>query len=113
MAPTQLAGVRDDVISHRSRTASASASASPRPSCTGPRLLVLDEPIAGLDPVQIVEMRELVQKPAPRAHHHHLEPHPLEISETCDRILVIREGEIVASGTEAELSSRCSRAAAR
>jgi ABC-2 type transport system ATP-binding protein len=71
-----------------------------------PRLVVLDEPIAGLDPVQIVEMRELVRN----LRHEHttiISSHILsEISETCDRILVIREGEIVASGTEAELSSR-------
>ena len=71
-----------------------------------PRLLVLDEPIAGLDPVQIVEMRELLRS----LRHEHtilISSHILsEISETCDRILVIRDGEIVASGTEAELSSR-------
>jgi len=71
-----------------------------------PALVVLDEPIAGLDPAQIVEMRELVRN----LRHEHttiISSHILsEISETCDRILVIREGEIVASGTEAELSSR-------
>ena len=72
-------------------------------------LVVLDEPIAGLDPVQIVEMRELVRN----LRHEHttiISSHILsEISETCDRILVIRDGEIVASGTEAELSSRLAR----
>jgi len=71
-----------------------------------PALVVLDEPIAGLDPVQIVEMRELVRN----LRHEHttiISSHILsDISETCDRILVIRDGEIVASGTEAELSSR-------
>jgi ABC-2 type transport system ATP-binding protein len=71
-----------------------------------PDLLVLDEPISGLDPVQIVEMRELVR--GLRKHHTTLiSSHILsEISETCDRILVIRDGEIVASGTEADLSTR-------
>lgn len=71
-----------------------------------PSLLVLDEPISGLDPVQIVEMRELVRS-LRREHTVIVSSHILsEISETCDRILVIREGEIVAAGTEQELSTR-------
>jgi ABC-2 type transport system ATP-binding protein len=71
-----------------------------------PRLVVLDEPISGLDPVQIVEMRDLVRNLGGDrtvvVSSHILS----EISETCDRILVIREGMIVASGTESELSAR-------
>jgi ABC-2 type transport system ATP-binding protein len=71
-----------------------------------PRLLVLDEPITGLDPVQIVEMRELLRS-LRGDHTILLSSHILsEISETCDRILVIRDGEIGASGTEAELSAK-------
>lgn len=72
----------------------------------GPRLLVLDEPISGLDPVQIVEMRELLRS-LKGEHTILLSSHILsEISETCDRILVIRDGQIAASGTEAELSEK-------
>ncbi len=71
-----------------------------------PRLLVLDEPITGLDPVQIVEMRELLRS-LKGDHTILLSSHILsEISETCDRILVIKDGQIAASGTEAELTSR-------
>jgi ABC-2 type transport system ATP-binding protein len=71
-----------------------------------PRLLVLDEPISGLDPVQIVEMRELLRS-LKGEHTILLSSHILsEISETCDRLLVIRGGEIAASGTEAELSAK-------
>src|SRR6185295_11049922 len=71
-----------------------------------PRLLVLDEPITGLDPVQIVEMRELLRGLKGK-HTILLSSHILsEISETCDRILVIKGGEIAAAGTEAELASR-------
>jgi ABC-2 type transport system ATP-binding protein len=71
-----------------------------------PKLVVLDEPISGLDPVQIVEMRALVRKLA-GTHTVIVSSHILsEISETCDRILVIKDGEIVASGTEEELSSK-------
>ncbi len=69
----------------------------------GPPLVVLDEPISGLDPAQIVEMRALVR--SLRGDHTVIvSSHILgEISETCDRLLVIRDGHIVASGTEAEL----------
>lgn len=101
----QIGGVRDDVISslsfgYRQRVGIAQAIVHK------PRLLVLDEPISGLDPVQIVEMRELLRG-LRKEHTTLISSHILsEISETCDRILVIREGEIVASGTEAELSAR-------
>jgi ABC-2 type transport system ATP-binding protein len=71
-----------------------------------PKLVVLDEPISGLDPVQIVEMRALVRELRGK-HTVLVSSHILsEISETCDRILVIKDGEIVESGTEAELTSR-------
>jgi ABC-2 type transport system ATP-binding protein len=69
-----------------------------------PQLLILDEPISGLDPVQIIEMRELLRD-LRGEHTIVLSSHILtEISETCDRLLVLGEGRIVASGTEAELS---------
>jgi ABC-2 type transport system ATP-binding protein len=71
-----------------------------------PALLILDEPTSGLDPVQIVEMRQLIRN-LRGAHTILLSSHILsEISQTCDRLLVIQEGEIVAQGTEAELASR-------
>lgn len=70
-----------------------------------PSLLLLDEPISGLDPVQIVEMRNLIRS-LRGEHTTVLSSHILsEISETCDRLLVIRDGEIVASGSEADLAA--------
>jgi ABC-2 type transport system ATP-binding protein len=71
-----------------------------------PALVVLDEPISGLDPVQIVEMRRLLRNL--RGEHTVLiSSHILsEISETCDQILVFRDGQIAASGSEAELSAQ-------
>jgi ABC-2 type transport system ATP-binding protein len=71
-----------------------------------PRLLILDEPTGGLDPVQIVEMRELIR--ALKGEHTVLvSSHILsEISQICDRFLVIQQGEIIASGSEEELSKQ-------
>jgi ABC-2 type transport system ATP-binding protein len=71
-----------------------------------PALLILDEPTSGLDPVQIVEMRQLIRD-LRGAHTILLSSHNLpEISQTCDRLLVIQEGAIVAQGSEAELDQR-------
>jgi len=70
-----------------------------------PDFVVLDEPISGLDPLQIVEMRGLVR--GLRSEHTVVvSSHILhEISETCDRIFVIQKGEILWSGKESELST--------
>lgn len=68
-----------------------------------PKLLILDEPVQGLDPVQIVEMRQLIRS-LRGAHTILLSSHLLsEIERTCDRILILKEGRILASGTEAEV----------
>ncbi len=71
-----------------------------------PKLLILDEPTSGLDPVQIVEMRTMVR--ALRGDHTVLlSSHILsEISQTCDRLLVIQRGEIVAQGSEQDLGDK-------
>ncbi|RME01395.1 MAG: ABC transporter ATP-binding protein, partial [Deltaproteobacteria bacterium] len=60
-----------------------------------PLLVILDEPISGLDPVQIAQMREMIR--SLRGEHtvlvsSHILP---EIHETCDEILVLRNGELV------------------
>lgn len=71
-----------------------------------PKLVVLDEPSSGLDPIQIKEMRSLVRSLGGK-HTVLVSSHNLpEISEMCDRLLVIGNGQIVASGTEAELVTR-------
>jgi ABC-2 type transport system ATP-binding protein len=104
LASTQLESVRDDLIvalSHGFRQRVGIAQAVVH----GPELLILDEPISGLDPVQIIEMRQLLRS-LKGEHTIVLSSHILtEISETCDRLLVLGEGRIVASGTEEELSS--------
>jgi ABC-2 type transport system ATP-binding protein len=69
-----------------------------------PSLLILDEPNSGLDPVQIVEMRSLIRT-LKGQHTVLVSSHILsEISQLCDRLLVIQEGEIVAQGSEEELA---------
>lgn len=71
-----------------------------------PMLVILDEPISGLDPVQIVEMREVI-KGLGKTCTVLISSHILsEISQTCDRILVLNEGRLVAQGTEEELAGR-------
>jgi ABC-2 type transport system ATP-binding protein len=69
-----------------------------------PKLIILDEPTTGLDPRQTVEMRAMIR--ALKGDHTVLvSSHILsEISQLCDRLLVIHEGEIVAQGTEEELA---------
>lgn len=68
-----------------------------------PRVLILDEPINGLDPIQIVEMRDMILS-LKGQHTVILSSHILsEITKTCDRILVIDRGRLVAEGTEMQL----------
>ncbi len=68
-----------------------------------PELLILDEPTHDLDPVQIMEMRGMIRA-LKDSHTILISSHILpEISQTCDRLLILNDGEIVASGTEAEL----------
>ncbi|HUH00448.1 MAG TPA: ABC transporter ATP-binding protein [Kofleriaceae bacterium] len=70
-----------------------------------PEFLILDEPTRGLDPVQVVDMRNMIQA-LKDAHTVLISSHILtEISQTCDRLLILGQGEIIASGTEASLSS--------
>ena len=67
---------------------------------------MLDEPTNGLDPNQIVEIRELI-KNIGREKTVIMSSHILaEIEATCDRVLIINKGKIVADGTSAELRNK-------
>jgi ABC-2 type transport system ATP-binding protein len=71
-----------------------------------PQVLILDEPTAGLDPNQIVEIRELIKKIG-KEKTVILSSHILaEVEATCDRILIISKGRIVADGTAEDLRKR-------
>lgn len=68
-----------------------------------PEILILDEPTSGLDPNQIVEIRELIRKLGTRKTvilSTHILP---EVEATCDRILIINKGKIVADGSPENL----------
>src|SRR6185436_12238142 len=68
-----------------------------------PRVLILDEPTSGLDPNQIVEIRRLI-KELGKEKTVILSTHILpEVEATCDRILIISKGKIVADGTSENL----------
>ena len=70
-----------------------------------PKILILDEPVTGLDPNQIVEIRSLIKKLGKEKlvlmSSHILQ----EIQATVDRIIIIDKGRIVADGTSEELIS--------
>ena len=68
-----------------------------------PEVLILDEPTSGLDPNQIVEIRDLIRKIG-REKTVILCSHILaEVEATCDRILIINKGQLVADGTATSL----------
>ncbi len=71
-----------------------------------PEVIILDEPMVGLDPRQIIEMRDLI-KGLGKEHTVILSSHILsEISAVCDHILIISNGKLAASGSPEELQSK-------
>jgi len=71
-----------------------------------PDVLVLDEPTAGLDPKQIIETRDLIKKLA-GDHTIILSTHILpEVEATCERVVIISKGKLVATDTVANLTNR-------
>jgi ABC-2 type transport system ATP-binding protein len=73
-----------------------------------PDVLILDEPTAGLDPHQILETRDLIKGLAERGEHTiilstHILP---EVEQTCERVIIIAKGKLVATDTVANLTSR-------
>ena len=73
-----------------------------------PEVLILDEPTAGLDPKQIIETRRLIKELA-GDHTIILSTHILpEVSQTCDRVVIINKGRVVAVDTPHNLTRRLS-----
>ena len=74
-----------------------------------PDVLILDEPTAGLDPKQIIETRELIKELAGN-HTIILSTHILpEVSQTCERVVIINKGKVVADDTPDNLTARAAR----
>ncbi len=71
-----------------------------------PQVVILDEPTIGLDPKQIIEIRELI-KNLKGDHTVILSSHILpEVEQTCERVVIISEGEVVAEDTPENLTAR-------
>ena len=71
-----------------------------------PDVLILDEPTAGLDPKQIIETRQLIKELA-GDHTIILSTHILpEVSQTCERVVIINKGRVVAVDTPDNLTAR-------
>lgn len=69
-----------------------------------PQVIILDEPTSGLDPAQIIEIRQLIKNLA-KDHTVILSTHILqEVAETCSRVLIIAQGQIVVEGGFDELT---------
>ena len=74
-----------------------------------PKLIIMDEPTVGLDPKQIIEMRDVI-KGLGNKHTVILSSHIMqEVSAVCDRVMIINKGRIVASDTPERLSTNLSR----
>ena len=71
-----------------------------------PEVLILDEPTIGLDPIQIREVRDLIKSLAGN-HTIVLSTHILpEVDMTCDEVVIIKKGKIIAQDTPKNLSKK-------
>jgi len=68
-----------------------------------PKVIILDEPTVGLDPAQVIEIRELIRELG-KDHTVIFSSHILsEVAAVCDSVMIINKGQLVASGTTQEL----------
>ncbi len=73
-----------------------------------PKILILDEPTEGLDPSQIVQIRELI-KNLGKTHTILISSHILsEVQNTCDQMIIINDGKIIEQGSLEEISNKVS-----
>ena len=103
MDRTQIAAMKDRLIKHlskgyRQRVGIAQALLG------DPEVIILDEPTVGLDPKQIIEIRDLIRSLG-QEHTVILSSHILsEVAAVCDRILIISRGRLVAADTAENLT---------
>ena len=77
-----------------------------------PKILILDEPTVGLDPKQVIDIRNLIKKLG-KNHTVILSSHILsEVSQICDKVIIINKGKLVAIDTPQNLENKVSKDAA-
>jgi len=104
MEKTALTGVRDRLIKNLSKGYKQRVGIA-QAILGDPEIIILDEPTVGLDPLQIIEIRDLI-KELGENHTVILSSHILsEISAVCDTIIIISHGRIVASDTIENLTA--------
>ena len=105
IAQTGLADVRERVIGHLSRGYRQRVGLA-QALLHNPPVLILDEPTTGLDPNQIIEIRELIKNLA-GSHTIILSTHMLaEATAICQRVIIIHQGRIVAVDTPEQLGTK-------
>ena len=98
----KITDVKDRIIKHLSKGYKQRVGLA-QALIGNPPVLILDEPTVGLDPKQIIEIRELIRKLA-KKHTVILSSHILaEVREVCDYIMIISKGKLVASDTPENL----------
>ncbi|HEV2288643.1 MAG TPA: ABC transporter ATP-binding protein [Candidatus Acidoferrales bacterium] len=103
MAMTNISDKRDELIKRLSRGYKQRVGLA-QAIVHDPDVIILDEPTVGLDPKQIIEVRNLIKGLA-RSHTIILSTHILpEVSMTCDRVVIINDGKIVAVDTPENLT---------
>ena len=104
---TGLDGMQNKLIKNLSRGQKQRVSLAGR-LVADPKILILDEPTVGLDPKQITEIRSLI-KNLGKKHTVILSSHILsEVSQICDRVIIINNGKIVAVDTPENLEKKVS-----
>ncbi len=104
MALTDILDRKDSLIRHLSKGYGQRVGIA-QAMLGNPEIIILDEPTVGLDPKQIVEIRELIRRMS-EGRTVIISSHILaEISELCDEFLVIANGTLVAKGTLEELDA--------
>lgn len=105
MERTGIVGVKDRRISQLSKGYKQRVGIA-QALLGNPQVIILDEPTVGLDPIQIMEIRDLIRELG-KTHTVIFSSHILsEVQAICDRIIMIARGKLVAFGTPEELQEK-------